>query len=680
MNPQISVNRLNLILVMKLSLKLPTTVSLLSFIFLFLTSCSKDSDILSDYVINNSNPTAGIENRVLDDTFILNSNNAIVLDVLQNDRFDNLNNVRIIETSLPKSGIITINDDNTLTYTPKSAAPVNNESSNTPVSEPEPETTEEPETTTEEAETPVTEPETSEPETSEPETTNTETDNSTEENTQSTDNDPPVESEETTNQENSTEEETDTFTYVTEEVNEDGEVTTEEGTVTVSKIELPTTGENIYFVTTNGNSSNDGRSEQSSWDIAHAFRTARAGDIVYVKAGDYGNRHLEVSNSGNENQPISFIGYTSEPGDVVASNSATVSYQDYKNQNDNVNVNYLPTLSGINEARENRAGSAIIIEKQYINISNFQIRKMSYGIYSNEGSNIVLDNIIAVNIASEIKSQSGRAFPFNYTNYSTIKNSIVINAGTGGIFLYSCNNSTIINNEVYSDNNINATDYYIWLYGDSSGNLIENVKIEKVGDLEHPGHGLGGHHKVHNNVFKNFEIINTSLELSFASVENNTFSNFSITGNFEAQKYHNAIQIANGAQNNLFENFTITNGNGIQFLEWDYDTTEWNIYNEDHAGRNNIFRNGEIKNCNYGIVFHHLFLDASPAENNTFQNITFDNISLALFAVNRPNYGNKMIDCKITNVAKLWESRNGNVLNFDYGNSIFTSIGFPIPN
>ncbi|MDO1514324.1 hypothetical protein Q2T41_16845 [Maribacter confluentis] len=676
---------------MKLNLKLPTTLFLLSFVFLFLTSCSKDSDILSDYVVNNSNPTAGIENRVLDDTFILQSNNAIILDVLQNDRFDDLSNVRIIETSLPKSGTITINDDNTLTYTPKSAEPVNNETSNNPVSEPAPGTTEEPETTTEETETPATEPETTttepettEPETSEPETTNTntETDNSTEESTESTDNnDPPVETEETTGQENTTEEETDTFTYVTEEVNEDGEVTTEEGSVTISKTEVPTTGENVYFVTTNGNSSNDGRSEQSSWDIAHAFRTARAGDIVYVKAGDYGNRHLEVSNSGNENQPISFIGYTSQPGDVVASNSATVSYQDYKNQNDNVNVNYLPTLSGINEARENRAGSAIIVEKQYINISNFQIRKMSYGVYSNRASHIKLDNIIAVNIASEIKSQSGRAFPSYYLDDSYITNSIVINAGTGGLLFDSCDNNTILNNQVYSDNNINACDYYVFLWGDSSGNRIDNLIVEKVGDLEHPGHGLGGFHKMNNNVFTNFKIINTSLELSYAGVEGNVFKDFSITGNFPEQQYHNAIQIANGATNNRFENFSITNGNGIQFLEWDRgDTSEWNVYNQTNAGNNNMFINGEIKDCMYGVVFHHLERSNSPAENNTFQNITFENLSLGLFAANRPNYGNKMVDCRVNKVSTLWDSRNGNVLNFDFGNTVFSLVDFLIPN
>lgn len=622
---------------MKLSLKKITSLLFVSFFLIFLNSCSKDSDLLSEYVVQNSDPLSSLDNRVFDDTFFIQDNNAIILDVLQNDLFDNLNNVRIVETSSPTSGTIVINADNTLTYTPQTVVeePTDN-STNVTI----------------------------------PDTTNEDTSTESE----------PANEESTESSENTTETETDTFIYVTEETNDDGVVTTEEGSVTISKNELPTSGDNIYYVTVNGNSSNNGRSEQSSWNISHAFSVARAGDVVYVKAGDYGNKHLEVSNSGNENQPISFIGYTSVPGDVQATVNATFTYENYKNQGDNVNPNYLPTLSGINEGRENRSGSGIIIEKQFINISNFQIRKMSYGIYTSQASNVILDNIIQVNIASEIKSESGRAFPFNYTSNSTIKNSIVINAGTGGIFLYSSNNNTIINNKVYSDNNINATDYYIWLYGDSSGNHIENVRIEKVGDLEHPGHGLGGHHKVYNNTFTNFEIINTSLELSFAAVENNTFSNFSITGNFEEQKYHNAIQIANGAQNNVFENFTITNGNGIQFLEWDYDTTEWNIYNEDHAGKNNIFRNGEIKNCNYGIVFHHLFLDASPAENNTFDNITFDGISLALFAVNRPNSGNKMINCKVNNVSKLWETRNGNTLNFDYGNTIFTSVGFPIPN
>ena len=72
-----------------------------------------------------------------------------------------------------------------------------------------------------------------------------------------------------------------------------------------------------YYVSTKGNDKNDGRSEGKAWrTIGHAAKTARSGDIVWIKAGNYGSEIIEIRNSGKKNQPISFIGYKSRPGDI----------------------------------------------------------------------------------------------------------------------------------------------------------------------------------------------------------------------------------------------------------------------------------------------------------------------------------------------------------------------------
>ncbi|MEH6770797.1 Ig-like domain-containing protein [Maribacter arcticus] len=155
------------------------------FAFLFLFSCSKDADLLSEYVITKNDGLQSIALLADDSFYMAPGQSSILMDVLNNDNFSDNTNVSIIETSLPINGSVTINNDNTLTYTPWVEP--------TPV-----ETTTTPEETTPVETTPV-------------ETT-------------------PVE----TTQEEAIPEE-DTFTYTAEIVDEEtGTTTKEEATVTVS--------------------------------------------------------------------------------------------------------------------------------------------------------------------------------------------------------------------------------------------------------------------------------------------------------------------------------------------------------------------------------------------------------------------------------------------------------------
>lgn len=98
--------------------KLPMAAMSCSLLFLiiFISSCSKDTDLLAEYV---SLPgDTELASRVVDDTYTITSDISIVLNVLDNDNFTEQSQVSIVATSNPTFGSVVINEDNTLTYTP----------------------------------------------------------------------------------------------------------------------------------------------------------------------------------------------------------------------------------------------------------------------------------------------------------------------------------------------------------------------------------------------------------------------------------------------------------------------------------------------------------------------------------------------------------------------------------
>ncbi|SKB46379.1 Ig-like domain-containing protein [Maribacter arcticus] len=175
-------------------------VTLTSFVLFSLFSCSKDADLLSEYVITKDDGLQSIALLANDSFYMAPGQGSILMDVLNNDNISDNANVTIIETSSPINGTVTINNDNTLTYKAWEDPTLINTNSI-------------PEETTPEQTTPVE----STPEETTPEQTT------------------PVEStpEETTPVESTPIE--DTFTYTAEVVDEEtGTATIEEATVTVS--------------------------------------------------------------------------------------------------------------------------------------------------------------------------------------------------------------------------------------------------------------------------------------------------------------------------------------------------------------------------------------------------------------------------------------------------------------
>tara|TARA_R110001606_G_scaffold121576_1_gene253850 strand:- start:21007 stop:22902 length:1896 start_codon:yes stop_codon:yes gene_type:complete len=619
----------------------------LSFFALFtLFSCSKDADLLSEYVINKNDDLQSLTILTNDIFYMAAGQNTILMDVLNNDNLSDNVNVTIIETSAPLNGIVTINDDNTLTYRAGETTPE--------------------ETTTEE-----TTPEETTPEETTPEETTTEDDN--------------------TSEEQSTTE--DTFTYTAEVVDEEtGTVTVEEAivnvTVSTSENIVPTTGENVYYITAAGKSSNNGKSEQSAWDIEHGFETAKAGDIIYIKAGNYGNKNLVVKNSGTSDNPISFIGYTNSPGDLVSNEGSTFTY------GDELDSSKMPLIQGIRTNNEG-IGTGITIEKPYIHISNFQIKFYEEGLRSTENNNII-DNIIVSdvgdfnpnhsteNASSAFDNYNGKGITLK-GNYVILRNSVVINAGAEGIHVKNGSNQVHSYNSIYSDNSTNPCDYYYLFTSSSNNNTVDNAYIYREKGLSHKGHGLVCKGEASDNKFTSFEIINTVLELSFEEVHDNLFENGVIKGSYDKNiRYRNTeggILLANGAHHNILKDIEISEVEAIiSFNDWNDGTNS--VLDINDAGNNNTLTNIQGENAEIAINFDEFAKLEGSAHNNIIEKSSFKDIN-RLFQVNRPNSNNKFVECTFENIDKFQQTSDG----YDYflnSNTSFSNItkinlGFSIP-
>lgn len=102
-----------------MNFKFPTPISTLCFIaFLLSFSCSKDNDLLADYVLADAQGADKLITLIVDDKYITTPNTSVILDVLANDTYDEDSEVKILNTSEPLNGTVEIIDNKTILYTP----------------------------------------------------------------------------------------------------------------------------------------------------------------------------------------------------------------------------------------------------------------------------------------------------------------------------------------------------------------------------------------------------------------------------------------------------------------------------------------------------------------------------------------------------------------------------------
>ena len=447
--------------------------------------------------------------------------------------------------------------------------------------------------------------------------------------------------------------------------------------------------EGALFVTVNGNGSNDGRSEATAWDIEHAFSNAIAGDVVYIKAGNYGNKELVVDNTGTSNNPIKFIGYTNTPGDITSIEGSTFKY------GDQLNSSKMPLLKG-NTNNSIGSGTAITIYEPHIFIENIQITEFEKGIFAktNNGNfkNIIVTQMGDFSPGHSYPNGTSNAF-LNYSgigiimdgNNFEISNNFVLNCGAQAITFKNSNNSRGYYNAVYADDNINPTDYYFHLGSNTTNSVFNNTTVFRVGALTHLGHGivLKGANNITGNTFDGFEIINTVLEPQFPNTSNNIFKNGTITkeSNVNPQSPTvGGINLANGAHHNYFENIVLTNCS-IKFQDWE-DGLAGDVKD---ASDNNLFKSVTVKDSYSAIAFAFFQVEnhTSSADNNVFEDCRFENLEY-LFEVDRANSNTKLKNCIINNVNKFKIERipggPSYAISDSYENCTWTNVNFTPPN
>lgn len=319
-----------------------------------------------------------------------------------------------------------------------------------------------------------------------------------------------------------------------------------------------------YYVSTNGNDKSNGLTESTAWrTISFASRSGylKPGDIVWIKAGNYGNENVVIKYQGTISKPISFIGYKDKPGDIE------VMYYSYL-KGRKLDPNEMPLLDGKNRASGLKGIS--LDKSKHIIVKNIQIKNYRWGVHGGNVSNSLVKGVLAINFGDiNSTAASGYGAQFGKGGSNKFEDCIFINA-TGANFRIEGDNNIVDNVKSYADDNstghISATDYYIHLNG-GNNNIIRNSYAERVGNLKHTGHGIGLKYNCENNLIENCEIVNIaqSIELRHSGVRNNLVKNLLIRGN------QGSITLRDGANNNIIENSIVKNTNRGIYI---FDQTE----------------------------------------------------------------------------------------------------------
>lgn len=368
-----------------------------------------------------------------------------------------------------------------------------------------------------------------------------------------------------------------------------------------------------YYVAVNGKSSNSGRSESTPWSLEHAFKIAKPGDIIYVKAGNYGNRELQMNKKSGGNLPIKIIGYSNTPGDIQSSNGPSFNY------GESLNSSKMP-LFQVNTS--NRLTAFTFLQSN-VEIENFQISGYERGVLTHPmTNNVTAKNIILTKMGPQTSNvYRGWGIDIRGQN-SLVENCYVENASAVGIQLSNSDNSIIRNSKVYSDNTKNPTDYYFLLASGTNNALVENCYAERAKGLSHGGHGFNVKDNGAYNTFKNCIARRTSFELTFSGVHNNTIDGGAIYGvNTSSSQWASRVSIIGGAHDNTIKNLTINDTHAAIAL-----TTFNNLRGNDASlGYNNKFENITVNNTHTVLLVGGGTNYNSTAKNYTISNSKFSN-------------------------------------------------------
>lgn len=411
-----------------------------------------------------------------------------------------------------------------------------------------------------------------------------------------------------------------------------------------------------YYISLTGNNANSGLTE------ALAFRTLTyavgnssplvAGDIIYVKGGDYGNENIVFYKEGSAGLLLKIIGYTSTVGDtppLIINN--TNPYAAYTTTS-------MPTYTGTNR---NTGICFDMRGKKYISISNIQLRTYAYGVITGgtTQTDYGFNNFYNINMMTlgDITAYDGRGFTIgnldtSRSSFNTFNSCLVVNAHAEA-FTICGNNNVLERCKSYTDEGANQTQYHCTIVGDD--NIVKYCLAEKKKGTSYLGtHGFslksnaekivdqGKVYPPYNPQRNKFlyctvNYIPEGFAFRHRGVQNNLVYGCNAKGddNGSNNADGNGCVFRDGASWNIVQNLTVDSCYSAIEFEDTVEDGDTGGSPTGHPGNFNKIINSIFSTCEYVVKFGIDGAVNSDAGDNSIEFCTFYNCSYFFYAARR---------------------------------------------
>lgn len=464
---------------------------------------------------------------------------------------------------------------------------------------------------------------------------------------------------------------------------------------------LPTNPLRVRYVNRTATGSGNGLSDATAWTLSQAVANAIAGDLVWVKAGEYGQQNLVQTANGTASNPIYFIGYQNTINDINATSYSTFKIADYRTNSNDINSNDLVTITGQSqpENKYNRNGTAFTVGGEYVVVRNFQFRRLFQGLYFNNAGYNVAENIVAVNNKWDgapiynnsdsdgdgIGDAEGTGLRVRRSPRTVVRNCIGINNGFRNFMHVHSDYVLTIDTESHADGpfisgEYNSVDYFfVTIAGEDDSlarfNLYENCRVFRYyGNTTGGGHGFCFNTNASQNMLKNCTSNGVAVHIHGVNSAYNVWDNLTINGG--ASEYPSASFGFSAGDFNMLDGAT-ENYIVDSFVDDSYYAVSFNDSGKEGgfetAGDNNTFVRLTVQNMMQAhtepSTAIKIFWESTDQTESSFDNMFIDSdISNMdyMFEPYKPNYGFKFIDVRINNVDNFLRPERPNRGGYKY--------------
>ena len=435
-----------------------------------------------------------------------------------------------------------------------------------------------------------------------------------------------------------------------------------------------------FYVSLSGDDKKDGRTPETAWrTVAAAAERARAGDTVFIKAGDYGKEQVLLRNSGTKESPITFEGYREKPGDRP--------FPDYK-PGDAVEASVMPVLDGAGTTP-----TAVYLRGQeHIRIRNLGIQRYrEMGVFSLDCSHIAIERVVASDFYKTEGHTYGVGIYFIGGEHNSIRNSIVTNGSGNNIAGMHSNYLLIENCKTYGTlkDRLLRPDYYI-VIGDSHDCVIRNCLAHNLEPNNGCGHGIGIKDQYHkgagypyphsrNNKIINCTVYNSGEHLWAAhEAHHNEFINCRAFSDWRKveQRWSQGIAVRDGAHHNTFRNCLVVGARfGFASCDSVEGPTRFDGSSVPQTAHSNSFLNCVFADTQVGF-------ETWATRHNLFRNCVVSGVDTTLFELWYDTTGYSLFSNTIVTGVRgdYVKSHSGKVPKTGFTFCNFWRNGFPIPS